>query len=83
MRPLKISRVRESLVSLGNVCQSLLPTSCVCVCDVKMAVALNLALTIFILTSVKKPSFAAADSFCFARNYHEVTDEKDSRTCAT
>ena len=26
MRPLKISKVRDSLVSLGNVCQSLLPT---------------------------------------------------------
>ena len=48
-----------------------------------MAVALNLALTIFIITSAKKPSFLSAGSFCFAQNHHEAIDEKDSRTCAT
>eukprot|EP00794_Sanderia_malayensis_P019777 gene19777-21713_t len=48
-----------------------------------MAVALNLVLTIFIITSAKKPSFLSAGSFCFAQNHHEAIDEKDSRTCAT
>ena len=50
-----------------------------CAVTFKMVVALNLALTVFILFYAKKPTFASANSVCYSFHMDEVTDIKDLR----
>ena len=44
-----------------------------------MAVAINIALLIFIFLNVKKQSFAGSNSVCYSFNDEEVLDVHNSR----